>query len=90
MSSDAIKVTVKYLVSVADKTGRRREEISLPPGTTLKGFSEWLGRERGISLPDPRILTVLNGRGWDQHPDKAETRLADGDTILLFPPIAGG
>lgn len=81
---------VKYLVSLADKTGKRAEDVTLEEDSTLEDLAGWLRREREIKLPDPSILTVLNGKGWDQYPDKHHTRLNQGDTILLFPPIAGG
>ncbi len=90
MSSGTVTVTVKYLVTLADKTGKRTEEVSLGPRSTLRDLSAWLKEERDIGLPDPRILTVLNGKGWDQYPEKLDTALSEGDTVLLFPPIAGG
>ncbi len=90
MSEGAVEVTVKYLVSLADKTGKRKETVGLDPGATLEDLSRRLNREYGLTLPDPRIMAVLNGRGWEQYPDKLETELRSGDTVLLFPPIAGG
>jgi len=85
-----IKITVKYLVNLADKTGKRNESVSLDPGTTLQWLSDWLFDSYGIDTGDPMIMTVLNGKGWEQYPEKYETRLQDGDTVLLLPPIAGG
>lgn len=85
-----LSVTVKYLVSLADKTGRRSDTVKLERGSALSDLAEWLARERDLTVPDRRIMTVLNGKGWDQYPDKLETELEDGDTVLLFPPISGG
>ncbi len=90
MNEEAVEVTVKYLVSLADKTGKRKETVGLDPGATLGDLSRRLNREYGLALPDPRIMAVLNGKGWEQYPDKLETELRSGDTVLLFPPIAGG
>ena len=90
MAGKRITVQVKYLVSLADKTGKRAEDVALEEDSTLEDFAGWLRREREIALPDPSILTVLNGKGWNQYPDKLHTRLNPGDTILLFPPISGG
>lgn len=89
-NGDKISVTVKYLVSLADKTGRRSDTVELERGSVLSDLTEWLARERELTVPDRRIMTVLNGKGWAQYPDKLETELADGDTVLLFPPISGG
>ena len=90
MAEKSITVQVKYLVTLADRTGRRAEDVPLEEDSTLKDLAVWLRREREIKLPDPSILTVLNGKGWDQYPDELHTRLNQGDTILLLPPIAGG
>jgi molybdopterin converting factor small subunit len=86
----AIGLTVKYLVSLAEKVGCKEEKLSLPEGATLAELAAWLEARRGIKVPDPGIIAVLNGKGWMQHPSKLETRLRDGDMVLLFPPISGG
>jgi len=85
-----ISVQIKYLVNLADKAGRLSETAGFPSGSTLESVQKYLQQMYDIKLPDPGIMTVLNGRGWNQHPEKMNTPLADGDTILLFPPIAGG
>jgi len=85
-----IAVTIKYLVSLADKTGRRSDTVKLSRGSVLADLTDWLERERDLRVPDKRIMTVLNGKGWDQYPEKLNTELTDGDTVLLFPPISGG
>ncbi len=85
-----IEVTIKYLVSLADKVGKRKETVAFKEGTTLIDIAEWLNAQYNIDLPNPRIMTVLNGKGWEQYPEKTATLLQSGDTILLFPPIAGG
>jgi molybdopterin converting factor small subunit len=43
-----------------------------------------------ITAPDIGIMAVLNGKGWMQYPQKLQTKIKDGDAILLFPPISGG
>ena len=86
----AVDVTVKYLVSLSDKTGKRKETVTLEDGSSLNDLSAWLKREYDLQLPNPRIMAVLNGKGWDQYPAKLSTKLKSGDTVLLFPPIAGG
>lgn len=88
--SNMIKVHLKYLVNMREKTGKKEEEIELPSGSTLENLAEWLKGEYAIELPNPGIMTVLNGRGWDQQPEKYRTMLKEGDKVLLFPPISGG
>ena len=85
-----VKVVIKYLVTVKDKTGRGQEEVSFPEGSVLKDVVDWLDKQYALSLPDPHIMAILNGKGWEQLPLKLSTALQEGDVICLFPPIAGG
>jgi MoaD family protein len=85
-----VKVRLKYLVSVRDKTGLSGEEAELPAGSTLGNLAAWLLGRYGLAVPGPNVMAILNGRGWGQHPLKMDTPLKDGDAISLFPPIAGG
>ncbi len=85
-----MKVSIKYLVSVRDKTGKREEELDFPDGAMLKNVSNWLQDSYGLKLPDPALMSTLNGRGWNQYPEKMSTRLHDGDRICIFSPISGG
>lgn len=85
-----ITVTVKYMVNLIDKTGRRRDDVDLPEGSRLSDLAAWLSENRDLDLPDPKIMATLNGRGWSQYGEGMETPLSNGDTVLLFPPISGG
>jgi molybdopterin converting factor small subunit len=49
-----------------------------------------LQKSHQLSLLDPAIIVTLNGRGIRQLPEGLETRLGEGDVILLFPFISGG
>jgi MoaD family protein len=44
--------------------------------------------ETGIVSSNVKIL--INGRHYRNLPNKLKTRLASGDEVSLFPPIAGG
>jgi molybdopterin converting factor small subunit len=78
------------MVNLKDRTGKRQEQVNFPQGSTLQDAAEWLNERYVISLPNPQIMTILNGRGWDQYPQKWSTEIQDGDVICLFPPIGGG
>ena len=86
----SVKVQIRYLAALRDRTGRRREEVRFPPGTTLQDVAGWLNEQYDLSLPDPQIMATLNGNGGNQFPLKLSTRIKEGDIICLFPPIAGG
>jgi MoaD family protein len=85
-----VKIQIKYLAALRDRTGRRQEEVSFPPGATLQDVAEWLNQCYALSLPSPQAMATLNGRGWEQFPSKLSTEIKEGDIICLFPPIAGG
>lgn len=85
-----VKVQIKYLSAIRDRTGCREEEVRFPSGTTLQDVAAWLNKRYGFSLPDPQVIATLNGRGWEQYPLKLSTPVQEGDVILLFSPIAGG
>jgi molybdopterin converting factor small subunit len=84
------KALVKFLASVKDKAGRGTEEYELPEGSTLSELAVTLQESHQLSLLDPAIMVTLNGRGIRQLPKGLETRLGEGDVILLFPFISGG
>jgi len=84
------RVLVKSLATVKDRVGKGEEEYELPDGSTLSELSAKLQKSHQLSLLDPAIMVTLNGRGIRQLPEGLETRLREGDVILLFPPISGG
>ena len=86
----SVEVQMKYLAALRDRTGRRREGVTFPPGTTLQDVAGWLSEQYGLSLPNPQVMATLNGHGWNQLPLKLSTRIKEGDIICLFPPVAGG
>ncbi len=89
-SKDSVKISIKYLVTIRDSTGRSREEVGFSKGCVLKDVVDWLNGRYDLSLPNPQVMAILNGRGWQQLPAKMATEIKDGDVICLFPPIAGG
>ena len=85
-----VNIQITYLVNLRDRTGKRQEQVSFSQGSTLQDVAEWLNGRYGLVLPDPQIMTISNGRGWDQYPQKWLTEIRNGDVICLFPPISGG
>ena len=88
--TEYINIRFKYLSTIKDKTGRQGEEARFSKGANLKDVETWLETRYSLSLQDPRIMLTLNGKGWNQHPQKLFTELAEGDTIFVFPVISGG
>ena len=84
------RVLVKFLASVKDRVGKGLEEFEMPDGSTLSELAVKLQKSHQLSLLDPAIMVTLSGRGIHQLPEGLETRLGEGDVILLFPLISGG
>ena len=85
-----VKVQIKYLVNLRERSGCREEEVCFPPGARLQDVAEWVGTRHGLVLPDPQIMATLNGKGWEQFPAKLSTELKTGDAICFFPLLSGG
>lgn len=83
-------IQIKYLAVLKKETGKRQERVSFPQRTTLQDVAAWMNAQYTLSLPNPRIITFLNGKAWNLHPQKWSTEVQEGDEIILFPPISGG
>ncbi|MGD2143361.1 MAG: MoaD/ThiS family protein [Anaerolineae bacterium] len=86
----SVRVKIRYLATLRDGMGRGGEEVEFPAGSTLQDLADWISGKYDLSLPAPRVMATLNGRGWNQLPLGMNTRIGEGDVIALFPPIAGG
>ncbi len=74
-----MKVEIRLFASLR-KYGLPQEEMELVEGTTVGNLLEKIG------IPPSEVaITLVNGR----HAQK-ELPLNDGETLALFPPIAGG
>lgn len=88
-----IKVRVRYLLWLRDKTGVDQEEYLLNEGSTVKDLVEMIAsrheslRKHLVSLfePDSRLIILLNN--VKPEPDR---KLKDNDTLTIMPPVSGG
>jgi molybdopterin converting factor small subunit len=85
-----VTVKVRYLSAVRERTGTRQDNVRLPAGSTLAAVAGWLRLTYGIAVPDPSLMSTLNGYGWNQVPQGLATEMRDGDEIALFPLLSGG
>lgn len=77
-------LTVRYFAVFREHAGTGEESVSLDADTAADVFA--LLRDRhGSSEPLGHCKVAINDEmsDWD-------AAVADGDTILLFPPVAGG
>lgn len=78
------RLTVRYFAMFREHAGLGEETVSSDAATAADLFAELQGRH-GSSEPLGHCKVAINDElvGWDAP-------LADGDTVLLFPPVAGG
>jgi molybdopterin converting factor small subunit len=89
-TGEAVRVRIRYLSAVREKTGTRVDEMAFPAGSRLSAVSQWLASRYGLAVPGPALMTTINGYGWNQTANGLDTELHEGDEIALFPLLSGG
>jgi len=94
-----MKVKVKFFTSLREITGKKEDEIQSSSVITveelLAHLSKKYGREFIEYLYDEKgnvrkyIQILINGRGINVL-QGFETKLKEGDTVAIFPPVGGG
>ena len=95
-----MKVTLHTILGLKEAIGQRLTEINLPDGSTMEDFLRYLKGRWGEQLsthlfdPDsgavlPYVRIMVNGQTI-QFLDGMETPLAEGDEVLILPPVSGG
>jgi molybdopterin synthase sulfur carrier subunit len=90
-------VTLKFFATFREVVGSKTIEREFPDGTAVGEVLRGLEREydglAGELLVDgdlkPQINVLKNGREV-LHMEGIDTEVYDGDTVSIFPPVAGG
>ena len=79
-----IAVTARYFAAFRDQAGKETEDLRTGATTVSELYAE-ISAVHGFADSMARCKVAVNEEfaSWD-------TQLADGDTILFFPPVAGG
>ena len=78
------RITVRYFAAFRERAGIGEETLALDAQTAADVFT--MTRERhGSAEPAAHCKVAVNDKmaNWS-------TPVSDGDTVLLFPPVAGG
>ncbi len=79
-----MNITVRYFAAFREATGIETEILDTDAATPAALFSECSARHAALQSYSASLVAVN-----DEMSDW-ETRLADGDEVLFFPPVAGG
>lgn len=81
-----MRVTVTFFAAMRDAAGTPEERVELPSGATVDGLLRELHRAHPAlrALAGDTLVSVNRGLG------AGATVLRDGDSVALFPPLAGG
>jgi molybdenum cofactor guanylyltransferase len=78
------RVNVRYFALLREQAGRAAEELQTEARTPQELYQQ-LQRERGLQMAPQFLRVAVNDAFGDwQQP------LADGDTVVFLPPVAGG
>lgn len=94
-----MEITVHYFTVLRNVTSKRFEKIKIKENSTLQDVLTVLVKKYGANFKRYassgkrkraiHLVFLLNGQDVAQF-DGLRTRLHDGDTVSLMPPIAGG
>lgn len=77
-------IKVRYFAVFREHAGISEETLSLDAATAIDVFEQTKGRH-GSGEPAGHCKVAINDAMADWS-----SPVADGDTVLLFPPVAGG
>jgi MoaD family protein len=94
-----MEVTVRYFTILRNITGIHEEKISAEEGSTVEDVLKILGARYGREFEryiysgrdhkGMKLLFFVDGRNIDGF-DGFKTRLRNGNTLAIMPPVAGG
>ncbi len=78
------QITIRYFAGFRENAGTAEESVEVDANTARDLFAE-LQHRHGSNEPSGHCKVAIN----DEMADWDDT-VSDGDTVLLFPPVAGG
>jgi molybdopterin synthase sulfur carrier subunit len=94
-----MKVTAKFFTTLREITGKREEEIKSSGDLTVDELLEQLSKKHGRRFTDyvydetgnvrSYLQFLVNGRSITTM-QGFKTRLREGDSVAIIPPVGGG
>ena len=79
-----MRVIVRYFAVLRDRRGLGEESMQVDP-MTVRELANQLTVQHKLDLPPSLIRIAVNGEFVDD-----QRALAEGDSVVLIPPVAGG
>lgn len=83
LSCDMAKIDIEYFAILRDHVGRSRESVETDAGTAAELFDEL---SRRYNFPDVGNMKVAINDEFGEW----DSQLAEGDSVVFIPPVAGG
>jgi MoaD family protein len=91
-----LKVTVKFFTTLREITGTKEEQLEFSKAPTVEALLRQLSKKYGKDFDDyvynelgsvhGHLHFLVNGKSITA----LNTRLNDGDTVAILPPVGGG
>lgn len=79
-----MRITVRYFAAFREAAGAETETLETGASSPAELFAECRARHAGLQRYAASLVAINEQMSdWD-------ARLADGDEVLFFPPVAGG
>lgn len=86
VKQQAIKINVRYFAQARELAGRKEEQLEIvSPSRVQDLISKIMRVHPNLSEMKDDLRVIVNGKMTDEN-----LELNNGDSVVLFPPIAGG
>jgi molybdopterin converting factor subunit 1 len=82
-----VRVHLLYFAALGDLFGHAEETVELPPEvTTVGALADWIAARSPAFAERRAHVRIARNEAFAAEGDS----IADGDTVALIPPVAGG